>query len=71
MTVLRRWKKKMTAKQRIALYAFGASIIALLSIYGVVNSEQSNAILAVLNTGLALIMAFTAVKNITPDEDDS
>jgi hypothetical protein len=60
----------MTAKQRTALYTLGATIISLLAIYGFVNESQSSAILAVLNALLAVIMAFTAVKNITPDDED-
>lgn len=61
----------MNANQRTALYILSGSIIAALSVWGVLTNDQGTAILAVVNGLLGAIMAFTAVKNITPDEPPS
>jgi hypothetical protein len=60
----------MNANQRTALYIFAGSVIAALSVWGVLSNDQGDAILAVINGLLGAVMSFTAVKNITPDPVD-
>lgn len=55
----------LSAKGRVGIYAFGFSVIGLLGVYGILNTEQQAAWAAVLLAALG--MSPVVFSHITPD----